>query len=202
MVSTMPGTLRRRGGVGGRRRTPYWIWWGLITRRKNIEGLLTAYAAVLASLAPSECDSLPHIVLVGAIGRNSKALPQQIQQLNLADRVHTFPFQDLTTLVDWVDQSRGVLFPSHFEGFGLPALEGLARGKPVMTSNCTSLPEVTGGHAILVTPSISESIQAGLVALMQADCSTSTAAARRQWAAPFTYQRAAQQYSALIDKLL
>lgn len=183
-------------------KTPCWIWWGQITRRKNIDGLLTAYAALLTSLDPRERNGLPAIVLVGAIGRDSEALPSQIEQLNLVDRVHILPFQDLSTLVRWVDQSSGVLFPSHFEGFGLPALEGLARGKPVMTSDCTSLPEITGGNAILVTPTNTESIVSGLKTLMHADHSGLAVRCRREWASEFTYQSAAKKYSALIAKQL
>ncbi|WDQ15657.1 glycosyltransferase family 4 protein [Rhodopirellula sp. P2] len=177
----------------------YWIWWGQITRRKNIDGLTLAYAKFLSSLDPETRENAPDIVLVGAIGRDSETLPLTIEQVGLTQRIHFFPFQGLKTLVDWVDLSDGVLFPSHFEGFGLPALEGLARGKPVMTSNCTSLPEITGGNAILVEPRKVSSIERGLHKLMTASQMNSAGQVRCQWASAFTYRRAAQQYSSLID---
>jgi len=179
---------------------PYWIWWGQITRRKNIDGLLDGYDSLASSLNSEQWSRLPQIVCVGQVGQDSQSIRDRLSGPGRSGRVSLFPFQDLSTLISWVDQSAGVLFPSHFEGFGLPALEGLSRGKPVLTSNCTSLPEITRGNAILIDPSSVPSIASGLSRLMAVD-DPAEIARRQNWAARFTYRRAAEQYSELITRL-
>ena len=70
-------------------------------------------------------------------------------------RITYLPFEQLIALMQG---ARALLFPSVFEGFGLPVLEAMALGTPVMTSNLTSLPEVAGDAALMVDPHDTESM--------------------------------------------
>ena len=72
-------------------------------------------------------------------------------------------FQPQATLAAFYRLARAFVFPSLYEGFGLPPLEAMACGTPVVTSNVSSLPEVAGGAALLVDPHESEAIADGIV---------------------------------------
>jgi glycosyltransferase involved in cell wall biosynthesis len=67
-------------------------------------------------------------------------------------RVRQIPYLPLSQLVSLIRGARGVLFPSLYEGFGLPVLEAMMLGAPVITSNVSSLPEIAGDAALLVDP--------------------------------------------------
>jgi glycosyltransferase involved in cell wall biosynthesis len=91
-------------------------------------------------------------------------------------------------------------YPAYAEGFGMPVIEALASGLPVVTSNTTSLPEVAGAQAILVDPTQVASIQAGLAAGLQLTGSTrdNTIAAGLDQAAAFSWDDSAR---VLIDHI-
>lgn len=177
---------------------PYWIWWGQLTARKNLDGLLRAFHEISQS---DNVPSAPDLVFVGATGPAFVPLRQLAHELAIAQKVKPFPHQDIQTLVSWVTNSDGIVFPSHYEGFGLPVVEALACGKPVLTSNAASMPEVAGGHAICVDPSDIRSMASGLLELLHAENSPETKQARRQWASQFTDLNAAQTYSSIINRL-
>lgn len=184
---------------------PYWIWWGHVTERKNLRRLLRAYAGVVGDTDARASDetAMLHLVLVATLGHESRDLPNLVTRLGIDDRVHWLDPQPLGRLVALVDASEGLLFPSLLEGFGLPAVEALARGKKVLCSDRGALPEVTGGFAELCDPEDIGSLSAGMCALReQGDLSEEERAARRQWAARFTYERAASGYSRVIDRVL
>ncbi len=95
-----------------------------------------------------------------------------------------------------------VVVPSHYEGFGLPALEGMAAGVPVVSSNRSSLPEVVGDAGILVDPD-PNTLAEGLLAV--ASSSVDLAAMRergRQRAHLYTWERAADGHAAVWASLL
>lgn len=172
----------------------YWIWWGYISNRKNIASLLTAYLAVKKREA-----SLPKIVFIG------QHAPDQQGCINLInkhpDYFQLFDFQPNYALKTIVKNSQGLVFPSIYEGFGLPVIEAFSQGVPVLHSNVTSLPEVGNGLGIEINPNSTDSIVDGLIQLHQSPNSTEQVAARQNWASNFTYQRAALQLSAMIDEL-
>ena len=95
-------------------------------------------------------------------------------------------------------------YPSLAEGFGLPILEAMALGTPVVTSNRTSLPEIAGGAAVLVNPLSSANIAAGLRQVLNEDAAQHTArvAAGKRVAARFCWNAAAQSYLKLYEQLL
>jgi glycosyltransferase involved in cell wall biosynthesis len=79
-------------------------------------------------------------------------IQEQINRSSCRDRVDLLGPVDEVSLVDLYRRARLLLFPSRYEGFGFPVLEAMAFGTPVVTSNCSSLPEVAGDAAVLVDP--------------------------------------------------
>jgi len=134
--------LVRRFGL----RPPYVLYVGAITIRKNVVRALRAFASIR--------QFLPELrfVLAGARVWRKTPLEPVIQELGLADRVYCtgpFPDADLPALYAGADL---FVFPSLYEGFGLPPLEAMACGTPVVCSNAASLPEVVGDAALTVDP--------------------------------------------------
>ena len=172
----------------------YWIWWGYISNRKNITSLLTAYLAAKKKVA-----SLPKIVFIGQHASDQQGCIDLINKH--PDYFQRFDFQPNYALKTIVKNSQGLVFPSIYEGFGLPVIEAFSQGVPVLHSNVTSLPEVGNGLGIEVDPNSIDSIVDGLIQLHQSPNSAEQVAARQNWASSFTYQRAALQLSAMIDEL-
>jgi glycosyltransferase involved in cell wall biosynthesis len=133
---------------------------GSIEPRKNVPRLLQAWKRCLAEL-PNDL----HLVLVGKRGRyevfgDSVALPE-------VDRVVELGYAPDDLLPSLYSAAKGFVYVSEYEGFGLPVAEALACGTPVLTSNCSSLPEVAGAHGILVDPVSVDSIAAGMLGLVK-----------------------------------
>jgi glycosyltransferase involved in cell wall biosynthesis len=173
--------------------TRYWIWYGQITPRKNISRLLAAYARLGREL------DLPRLRLVTV---PPQPIADQVRRLNLADRVTFTPPLPVEELVSAVAGSCGLLFPSLYEGFGMPIAEAMVCGVPVLTSDRTAMPEVAGGLAELCNPENADSIASGMRALLApAQLHPAAAARRKAWASHFTADRAARAYSAIIDRV-
>lgn len=179
----------------------YWIWYGQITPRKNIERLLRAYGHLLRAHAAFR--KVPDLVMVTKAGAGRGIAHRLVRELRLEDRVRFVDPVTLPELVELVRSSVGVVFPSLYEGFGMPVVEGMAVGVPVLTSNVTAMPEVAGGQAILVDPYDVASIARGMTELLEpALWSADRVAARRNWAQRFTAQRAAEAYAELIEEVV
>ncbi|HET9015165.1 MAG TPA: glycosyltransferase family 1 protein [Thermomicrobiaceae bacterium] len=118
---------------------------GTLQPRKNLVGLLRAYARVGDRL------DLP-LVVVGAAGWQYSPIFDEVRALGLGDRVSFAGYADGDTLALWYGAATALVFPSLYEGFGLPVLEAMACGTPVVTSSTSSLPEVAGDAALLVDP--------------------------------------------------
>ena len=114
---------------------------GHLEPRKNLDLLLHA----LAQLPHAQ---RPPLLLAGADAGSGPALRQLAAQLELGDTVRFLGAVDDEMLHDLYQSARAVLVPSHYEGFGLCALEGLAHGRPVLIADTGALPEVTGNHAV------------------------------------------------------
>jgi glycosyltransferase involved in cell wall biosynthesis len=115
---------------------------------KNPQRALEGYAAFVAQ---SDRSAVPHLRVVGMSGSVQK-FRRWAQMLQVSDLVHIEPYLTEDQLQDLYRRSRAVLFPSLMEGFGIPVLEAMASGTPVITSNTTSLPEVGGPAANYFDP--------------------------------------------------
>lgn len=179
---------------------PYWIWWGYVTRRKNVKGLVRAYAALLRRV-PNK-NNVPLLLLVGDLGHDSRDLPKLIGELALTGRVIMHSFQPLETLIKLVASSHGLLFPSYYEGFGLPVVEAMALGKPVLVSSRSALPEVGGGLAVVCNPDDQEDFCTALLKMLAPEQHTAAATdGRKKWAAQFTHGQAAEKYSRVVSQV-
>jgi len=91
-------------------------------------------------------------VIAGGKGWLEDEMYQTIEALNMRDLVHLIGFVDDEDVAGLYSGAECVVFPSLYEGFGFPVIEGMACGTPVITSNVSSLPEVAGDAAIMVDP--------------------------------------------------
>ncbi|MCD4847228.1 MAG: glycosyltransferase family 4 protein [Candidatus Aegiribacteria sp.] len=128
-------------------RTRYFLFVGRVDSRKNLQRLIDAYSG----LDIDTLDSGVHLVLVLS-GQNSF-------EADFSEKKHLHVLRDVpqSDIIQFYSSADALVFPSLDEGFGLPVLEAMQCGCPVITSNCASLPEVAGDAAILVDPeSVSE----------------------------------------------
>lgn len=123
----------------------YLLFTGTLEPRKNITGLLEAYGNARAR------ESLK-LVITGKKGWLYEEIFETFERLDLKERVVFTGFVDDDDLPSIYSMAKVFVYPSHYEGFGLPVLEAMACGVPVITSNVSSLVEVTGEAAILVDP--------------------------------------------------
>lgn len=169
--------------------SPYFIWWGLISRRKNVARLVSAY-----KMAKQRKADLPKLLLVGKIAAHMDFLRDEFT----ADIIN-IPFQDDDSLRALVKGSEGLIFPSLYEGFGLPVVEAFSQGVNVACSNVTSLPEVSGGKALLFNPESVESISDAILELAQNHHDKDDL---MNYAKKFTYANAARKYMEIIKRIV
>jgi glycosyltransferase involved in cell wall biosynthesis len=174
-------TWLARGGLPER----YLLFVGSREPRKNLPTLLAAYRELLADPAPG---GIPPLVLVGPAGWG--------EALDLAglpaEAVRTpgyLPEQDLARVMAG---AAALVFPSWYEGFGLPALEALACGTPVVASDLPALREVLGDQAELVPPGDTAALADALARVVDDPGGEPARAARRAHAAAFTWDACAR----------
>ncbi len=136
---------------------PFVLYVGNIKPHKNLERLIDAFARIRAG----GLDDL-RLVIIGDEVSRYPPLRQAVRHHRLEKFVRVLGFQPYDTLAAFYRLARVFAFPSLYEGFGLPPLEAMACGTPVVTSNVSSLPEVAGGAALLVDPYDAASIAEGL----------------------------------------
>lgn len=133
---------------------------GTLEPRKNLVRLLEAFSQISTPI---------RLVLAGRKGWLYAEIFATVERLRLNDRVYFLDFVDDADLPSLYNLARVFVYPSLYEGFGLPVVEALACGTPVVTSAVASLPEVAGNAAILIDPLDSAAIAAGIQqALMDA----------------------------------
>lgn len=145
--------VRKRYGLPGN----YILYVGTIQPRKNIGSLIEAYARLL-----KESGQTPVLVIVGRKGWLYDKLFARIKELALEKKIIFTGFVPDEDLPYIYDGARVFSYLSFFEGFGLPPLEAMACGVPVVVSNTTSLPEVVGDAGISVDPTNIDAIATGL----------------------------------------
>ncbi|MCC7359401.1 MAG: glycosyltransferase family 4 protein [Anaerolineales bacterium] len=166
----------------------YLLFFSTIEPRKNLAALLGAYHALLA-----QPGDWPHLVVAGRKGWLYEPIFARVRELGLEARV---------TFTDWVAEADApallngaelFVYPSFYEGFGLPPLEAMACGVPVVASTAASIPEIVGDAGLLVPPTdeaaLMEAMQA---ALTDAQLRTHMRARGLARARTFTWEAAAR----------
>jgi glycosyltransferase involved in cell wall biosynthesis len=184
--------LRRRLGLDG----PYVLGLGTVEPRKDLPTLVRAFAAL--------AGELPHrLVLAGLAGWGQGALAAAITGSGVADRVLCTGYLPEADKAALLTGAEVFAYPSRYEGFGLPVLEAMACGTPVVTTTGGSLPEVAGDAALLVEPGDPDALAAALAKLAGDPAARQAAAARgRARAAGFTWERCAAETVAAYRRAL
>jgi alpha-1,3-rhamnosyl/mannosyltransferase len=141
--------------------------------RKNLERLARAYAAL-----PPALKTRHPLAIVGARGWLNRDLERVLAPLETRGAVRRLGYVAEDELPAIYAGAHAFAFPSLYEGFGLPVLEAMASGVPVLTSNVSSLPEVAGDAALTVDPLDERALAAGLARLLENDAWRDGAAAR------------------------
>jgi glycosyltransferase involved in cell wall biosynthesis len=167
---------------------------GAIQRRKNISRLVRAFEGIEPGW---------QLVLAGSAGFGAEEILKQIDSSSRRDSIRVLGYVTPEELAGWYARARVLAFPSLDEGFGMPVLEAMAAGVPVIASNRSALPEVCGTAALLVDPEDTGELTQAIKRLIGdpelAGDLTRRGVAR---AAAFTWERAAEKTWGVYEKLL
>lgn len=185
--------VTRKYGVPG---LGYILYVGTLEPRKNLVRLVEAYAVTLESCG----DRTPPLVLAGGKGWLYEEIFHAVERLGLQQRVIFTGFVDDEDLPALFNGALLFAYPSLYEGFGMPALEAMACGVPVITSNASSLPEIVGQAGALVDPTDTPALTAALVDLLDnPERRAALGAAGLDRAALFSWERAARETLAVYE---
>jgi glycosyltransferase involved in cell wall biosynthesis len=137
---------------------PFFLIVGSLELRKNLDRVIDAYRAY----AKDAGDKALPLKIAGKDAWRSDSLRTRVRELGLDDKVTFLGFVPDDELVTLYNQCRALVFLSLYEGFGLPIVEAMACGAPVLTSNVSSMPEVAGEAACVVDPQDATAIKAAL----------------------------------------
>ncbi len=187
-------SARRRFGLEG----PYLLFVGGIEPRKNLAAVVRAFARL---------DGPARLVIAGG---KVRWFPQAAEDLRRQVEGLAEPVRRRVLLTGYVSEAdklallggaTGLVYPSLYEGFGFPVLEGMAARVPVLTSNASSLPEVAGEAAVMVDPHDEDAIAAGMRELLEdADLRERLIAMGLARAARFTWHDTARRTAAVLHE--
>jgi glycosyltransferase involved in cell wall biosynthesis len=192
-ITVIPHGVRVPTAPAGHRE-PVILCVGALQVRKNQSRLIQAF------------EQLPggwRLVLAGSHGYGAAEILEQARRSPRSRDIELPGWVDDATLARLYTRASIFAFPSLDEGFGMPMLEAMANGLPVVTSTVSAMPEVAGDAAVLVDPTDGDALAAALGALMESE------ALRRQWsergrerAAQFSWERAVRATRAVYERCL
>jgi glycosyltransferase involved in cell wall biosynthesis len=139
----------------------YLLFVSTLEPRKNVVGVLEAYRLLV------EWGYGGDLVLVGRWGWRTEAIRHELANSSVRSRIHHLDYVERSRLATMYAHADALLFPSWLEGFGLPLIECMACGTPVVTSGSSSMPEIAGPAAVYVDPSSPHGIASATAALLR-----------------------------------
>src|SRR5208282_4311357 len=131
---------------------PFLLYAGRISPHKNVVRMIEAFSALKAELEKDHLFPDLKLIIIGDDVSGNPDLRRTVIRSGVQNDVRFLGFVPIEVLRTFYDAAKIFVFPSLYEGFGLPPLEAMAHGTPVVTSNVSSLPEVVGNAAVLVHP--------------------------------------------------
>lgn len=188
------------GGKGDKKSPtrPYFFSNGMIQPRKNFVALAKAFLEAVKEAR------LPHRLLIaGGDGWKAGEIKAEIKSIDAENRVEFLGYVSRRELAALYQKATAFLFPSLYEGFGLPVLEAMAAGTPVLTSNTSALPEVAGDAALLVDPLQVKEIRDGISRLAsEPELASELRRRGEKRAARFSFAHTARQTAGFLGEVL
>ncbi len=173
----------------------YLLFVSTLEPRKNIVNLLEGFARAVAGGYPGE------LVLVGRWGWHTETAQEALRHSPVRERIRHLDYLDRVALSGVMQRAEALVFPSLLEGFGLPVVEAMACGVPVIVSRASSLPEVAGEAALYVDPHHPSDIAAAIGRLAGDPGLRECLAARaRERAARFRWEETARATAAVLRR--
>ncbi len=141
---------------------PFILYAGAIRPHKNVVRIIEAFSALKSELQKEQQLPDLKLIIIGDDLSSHPRLRRTVVRSGVQNDVRFLGFVPIEVLRIFYDVAKVFVFPSLYEGFGLPPLEAMAHGTPVVTSNTSSLPEVAGNAALLVNPENVFEIRRGL----------------------------------------
>ncbi len=180
---------------------PYLLYAGSIKRHKNIPRLVEAFSVVRGQLAAHPVYNDLRLVIIGDNISKYPAVRQAVIRSRVENAVRFLGFVPFETLRCFYQSAAAFVFPSRYEGFGLPPLEAMACGAPVVASNVSSLPEVVGDAAVLVSPENVFDIVRGIQdVLLNLELRATLICKGREQASRFSWARTARQVREIYEE--
>ena len=168
---------------------PYFLFVSTLEPRKNVTGLIQAFNHFKAT------TKAPHqLVLIGQLGWKYDPILTAIADSPYCQAIHRLSYVPNDWLAVFYQRATAFVYPSFYEGFGLPVVEAMNFGLPIITSNRASLPEVTGDAALLVNPDQSDELTDALTRLVsESDLAITLRQKSLERAKQFSWQQTALQ---------
>ena len=131
---------------------PFLLYAGRVSPHKNVVRMIEAFSALKTALERNQIYRDLKLIIIGDDLSGNPDLRRTVVRSGVQHDVRFLGFVPIEVLRIFYDEAKIFVFPSLYEGFGLPPLEAMAHGTPVVTSNVSSLPEVVGSAAVLVNP--------------------------------------------------
>lgn len=197
----------------------YFLFVGTIQPRKNLERLILAFSKYSSSKVSPKADGVEklsnsnssrfasahsnnniQLVLAGSKGWLSDEIYELPKKLGIENQVKFLGYVPDEKLPALYSGAKAFLFPSLFEGFGIPILEAFASGCPVLTSNISSMPEVAGNAAVLVDPYSVDDIAQGMEKITDKKLSYSFIKKGQSQVKKFSWEKAAKKTLQVLEK--
>jgi glycosyltransferase involved in cell wall biosynthesis len=197
-IPSMPAPADRASLLPLRIDRPYFLFVGTLEPRKNLRRLLIAFACL-----PEAVRAANLLVIAGGRGWGGVNVAGYLKELRLERHVVITGYVGDAQLSTLYAHARFLVMPSLYEGFGLPLVEAMSFGVPVLTSNTSSMPEVAGDAGLLIDPLDEKSIGQGILRLLTDDrFHRNLAEKAKNNATRFSWAKAARETMAIFAEAI